>query len=138
MMNNKPNCLRPSTLHYPSAKEFWEGLKRRKLLTKKCIPCNEVFFPPRSHCPQCLGNDLEWVKLSGKGTLHSWTQVYMARPEFDTPYLLGLMDLSDGLGRITGKIVEAEAKQLKIGMPVKIIYADVDEDFTVYCIAIEE
>jgi len=62
----------------------------------------------------------------------------MARPEFDTPYLLGLVDLSDGLGRLAGKIVGAEAKQLKIGMPVKIVYADVDEDFTIYCIALEK
>jgi len=62
----------------------------------------------------------------------------MARPEFDTPYLLGLVDLSDGLGRITAKIVGAEANQLKIGMPVKIIYSDVDEDFTVYRISIEK
>jgi uncharacterized OB-fold protein len=62
----------------------------------------------------------------------------MARPEFDTPYLLGLVDMSDGLGRIAGKIIGAEANQLKIGMPVKIIYADVDEEYTIYLIAIEQ
>ena len=62
----------------------------------------------------------------------------MARSEFDTPYLLGLVDLSDGLGRITGKIIGAEAGQLRIGMPVKFSYTDIDEDFTIYCIAIEK
>ena len=138
MTREKPNCIRPPNLHYPSTREFWMGLKKRQFLTQKCLACNEVFFPPRSHCPQCLGNDLEWVELSDKGTLHSWTQVYMARSEFDTPYLLGLVDLSDGLGRITGKIIGAEAGQLRIGMPVKFSYTDIDEDFTIYCIAIEK
>lgn len=76
--------------------------------------------------------------MSGKGTLYSWTEVNIASPEFDTPFLLGLVDLSQGIGRIAAKIVGAEAHQLRIGMPVKITYADVGKDFSLYCITLEQ
>ncbi|MBL7209578.1 MAG: Zn-ribbon domain-containing OB-fold protein [Dehalococcoidia bacterium] len=137
MASHKPNFLWPTNTNYTSTKGFWEGLRKRQLLAKKCRRCGEVFFPPRSHCPQCLGNDLEWAQLSDRGTLYSWTEVNVASPEFDTPFLLGLVDLSQGIGRMTARIVGAEAHQLHIGMPVRIIYADVDKAFTIYCIGIE-
>jgi len=138
MISEKPNFLWPTNIDHAATKEFWEGLQRRQFLVKKCHRCGEIFFPPRSHCPHCLGNDLEWVELNGKGTLHSWTEVNIAGPEFDTPFLLGLVDLPQGIGRIVAKIVEAEAHQLKIGMPVKIIYADVHKDLSLYRITIDQ
>lgn len=136
MVTEKPNFLWPTNLNCTATREFWEGLKRRQFLVTKCHKCGEVFFPPRSHCPQCLGNDLEWVELSGEGTLYSWTEVNFAGPQFDTPFLLGLVDLPRGIGRIAARIVGAESYQLKIGMPVKITYIDVHKDLSLYCIII--
>lgn len=137
MMSKKPNFLWPTNVNHAATKEFWEGLRKRQLLARKCRRCSETFFPPRSHCPHCLGNDLEWVELSGKGTLYSWTEVNIAGPEFDTPFLLGIVDLSQGIGRLAAKIVGAEAHQLRIGMPVKITYADVHKDLSLYCITVD-
>ena len=62
----------------------------------------------------------------------------MARAEFDTPYLLGLVDLSNGISRIAAKIMDAEADQLELGMPVRIAFTEVDKDFSLYCITIEQ
>lgn len=137
MGSEKPNFLWPTNLNCAATKRFWEGLRRRQFWARRCRDCDETFFPPRSHCPHCLGNNLEWVELSDRGTLHSWTEVNIAGPRFDTPYLLGLVDLSEGIGRIAAKIVGAESHQLKIGMPVRIIYADVGEDFSLYCITVD-
>ena len=136
-MDDKPNFLWPTNLNHDATRGFWEGLQRRQFLASKCRQCAEVFFPPRSHCPSCLGADLEWIELSGEGTLYSWTEVNIAGPEFDTPFLLGLVDLPQGIGRIAAKIVGAEAHQLTIDMPVKIIYADVHENLSLYCITID-
>ena len=97
-----------------------------------------MFFPPRSHCPNCLGNDFEWVELHGESTLHSWTEISVTGPQFDTPLLLGLVDLPQGIGRIVARIVGTEAQQLKIGMPVKVSYADVHESFSLYYITTDQ
>ncbi len=124
----------PASRHTPSGREFWAGLKKRKLLANKCQLCGEMFFPPRLCCPACLGDRLEWFELSGKGTLYSWTEVFFAGPEFKTPFLLGLVDLAEGVGRIASRIAGAEAGELKIGMPVRFTFVDAGEDFTIYCV----
>lgn len=132
MASHKRNYLRPTSLDTASTKGFWEGLRRRQLLARKCYDCGETFFPPRSHCPRCLGSELGWVELSGRGTLHSWTEVQVAGPDFDTPFWLGLVDLSEGVGRIASRLVEVEPNQLRMGMTVSIVYTDTDEGFTLY------
>ncbi len=131
-MSQKHNYLRPTSLDTTSTAGFWEGLKQRRFLTTKCVHCGELFFPPRSHCPVCLGRDMEWVGLSGRGTLHSWTEVNIPGPDFDTPLLLGLVDLAEGVGRVVSRLVGIEAHQLRFGLPLKVVYADVDEGFTIY------
>ncbi len=138
MADPKPNFLRPTNVKSPSSREFWQGLRNRQFLVRECRSCDSVFFPPRSLCPNCVGDDLGWREIRGSGTLHSWTEVRLASPEFDTPFVLGLIDLPDGCGRLVAKIVDAEAGQLKIGMPVSIRYVDVGEDLTLYCIAVEQ
>jgi uncharacterized OB-fold protein len=81
---------------------------------------------------------MAWTEIEPEGTLHSWTEVQVARGEFDTPYLLGLVDLPQGLGRIVARIVNADTDRLRIGQPVKINFVDVDDDFTLYCLALDE
>ena len=136
-MDRKTNFLPPTNRHSPWARPFWEGLSENKLLCQTCGSCGAKFFPPRPYCPQCLTDQLDWIELSDQGTLHSWTEVRVAGPEFDTPFFLGLVDLSEGIGRITAKIIDAEAARLKIGMPVRISYVDLAGDFTLYCIALD-
>ena len=137
MQSDKSNFLWPTNMGHIQTKGFWEGLRSGNLLANSCLNCGEVFFPPRSHCPQCLGNELDWKQVENDGILHSWTEVHFGREEFDVPFLLGLVDLSRGIGRIAAKIVDAEIDQLKIGMPVKITYTDVDKDFTLYSITLD-
>lgn len=134
MAGKKPNFLLPTNRNTPTGKKFWEGVRQRKLLANKCGSCGEVLFPPRPCCPKCLADDPGWVELSGKGTLHSWTEVCSHGPAFDAPFLLGLVDLAEGVGRVASKILGAEAGDLKIGMPVRLEYVDVSDDFTLYCI----
>lgn len=132
MTEPKRNYLRPTSLDTTSTLGFWEGLKQRRFLTTRCTHCGEVFFPPRSHCPRCLGRDLAWVPLSGRGTLLSWTEVHIPGPDFDTPFLMGVVDLDEGLGRVVSRLIEVEESQLRFGLPVKVVYTDVDEGFTIY------
>ena len=85
----------------------------------------------------CLRDDLAWVQLSGRGTLHSWTRIHMAGPEFDTPFTLGLMDLEHGVGRIAAKIRNAGERPLAVGAPAHIAYLDARLGLTPYCIVLD-
>ena len=119
-MTFRPNYLKPTNLDSPGVKKFWEGLREGKFLAPRCVDCGELFFPPRTHCPECLGEDLAWEELSGEGALYSWTELFFVQPEFDAPLLLGLVDLADGAGRILTRISGGTETGLHIGMPVTI------------------
>ena len=131
-MSPKPNFLWPTNLESPSGKEFWKGLREGKFLAPRCKDCRELFFPPRPYCPVCLSANLEWEELSGKGFLYSWTEIYFAFPEFELPFLLGLVELAEGVGRILAKINGVKAEELQIGMPLKLKIATLTENFALY------
>mgnify|MGYP002624024738 CR=1 FL=1 len=106
------------------AEAFWRGLARGELLAQICRSCRQRCFPARSRCPDCLSADLDELPLSGRGDLHSWTLVRRGGREMETPYVLGLIDLAEGLGRLVAPIagVEGAAAEvlLRIGMPVRV------------------
>ncbi|NPV92136.1 MAG: Zn-ribbon domain-containing OB-fold protein [Firmicutes bacterium] len=131
-MEARPNYLMPGNLNSPNGRVFWEGLRDGRLMAPKCRACGEEFFPPRPICPECLGDALDWRQLSGRGTLASWTEMYFARPEFDTPFFLGLIDLEEGIGRILARIEGVVEKDLVIGDDYEIYSADTGGGFFLY------
>ena len=45
----------------------------------------------------------------------------MSSPDFDTPFLLGLIDLEDGMGRLAARISDVGPEDLVIGMPLRVL-----------------
>jgi hypothetical protein len=127
MTDSRLNFLYPNITVY--AKNYWDSLKKRKLKAQKCNKCGEVFFPPRARCPKCLSKELGWVELSGRGELYSWSEIHMPPLALEEPYVLGIIDLEERVGRIITRI-DAKPEELKIGMKMKINYVDVEEDLT--------
>lgn len=74
-----------------------------------CDKCSTAFLPPKYVCPNCYNVDLIEKKMSGKGTIYSYTTIYSA-PEkfsFDAPYHIILVDLAEG-HRITARLAFGE------------------------------
>lgn len=69
------------------------------LIGGKCR-CGNIFFPmQRFGCEACgrQGDDLSEVKLSGRGTLHTFAQVHLhARPYPKVPFTVLEIALDDG------------------------------------------
>ena len=107
---------------YTKVSEFANFLKDGKLMGSKCMKCGEISFPPRADCINCMSSDFEWTEYSGKGTLHTFTTIYIAPTGFDdiAPYIIGVLDL-DGGGRLLGWIEELEEEEIKIGMKMKAV-----------------
>lgn len=127
MSNNKPMPA-PTEISAP----FWEGLKAERLLIQQCNACEHWVFYPRRHCPSCLAHDLSWREVSGNASLYSFTVTRIATlPDFadEMPQKLAVVELDEGV-RINTNLVGLEEEEIRIGMRLHPVFAEVDAQGT--------
>jgi len=115
----------------PVTQPFWDATREHRFLLQRCRG-GHVFYYPRTHCPVCLSNALEWIQASGRGTLYSYTVAYRPQsPEFaeDVPYIVAAITLEEG-PRVTSLLVEADPEHVQIDGPVELVWEDVSEDIS--------
>ena len=93
-------------------------LEKGQIPATRCTKCKTVSFPPRADCPNCRGNEVEWIPIDGFCKLVTFTEVHFAPPNFqqDTPYKLGVAELSNGLRVFAPISSQLEKKVLKPGI----------------------
>jgi uncharacterized OB-fold protein len=111
---------------------WWEALKRHELYVQKCRACGDLRYYPRAQCTSCLSPQTEWVRCSGRGKVYTFTATYQNQaPGFreTLPYIMAYVELDEGLKMLTN-LVECRPEEVKIGMPVEVVFADVTPDVT--------
>lgn len=88
----------------------------------KCKKCGYINFPPslRILCIRCGSTDLEKVKLSKKGKVHTYCINYYMPPPLEAPLPLIFGDLDDGL-RYQALGTEMKPEEMKVDMPVELV-----------------
>jgi uncharacterized OB-fold protein len=80
---------------------YYKGLAEGKLKARRCKDCGKYTFPPTGCCSHCGGWSVEWVELSGRGTLHFATHniTPACHPRFEpiAPYVYGHLTLDEGI-----------------------------------------
>lgn len=101
--------------------QFYKFLSQGKLMAGKCTRCGKIHLPPRPLCDNCFSQQFEWMEISGKGKLVTYTVIHIAPQQFQAlaPYAVGIVELENGL-RIPGMIQGATQEQLQIGMELAI------------------
>jgi uncharacterized protein len=110
--------------------QFVEFLRNNELRGTVCRSCGANFFPPRSDCDKCLGNDMDWFPIIGEGTLITYTKAMYAPAGFenDVPYVLGVAEFSDGI-KVFGRLDKSLPDDaIKAGMKVKVRIISMDDD----------
>lgn len=116
----------------PQTAPFWAGTKKHELWVRKCQDCGEYQWPPRPMCINCHNCDFEWVQVSGKGKLYTYTIINRAFNlafEKDVPLGLAIVALDEG-PRMIGNSTGMKPEDLKIGMPMEAAFNDVTEEVT--------
>ena len=106
-------------------KDYNEALKEGRILGIKCASCGTVTTPPKLICPRCAGTDLAVHELKPKGTIRTFTTVYVTAEgrEDEVPYVIVIVELTEGpwiMGNL-GEIDPADAGMDLIGQPVKVM-----------------
>lgn len=113
------------------ARPYREGLwkagadGRPVLVGSRCGACGQVHFPRKPVCPDCGRRDVEEVELSRRGRVYSFTTVYQGPAGFRTPYVIGYVDLPEGL-RIFTQLVGTQPPALD--QPVVLDIGPVKEE----------
>src|SRR6478672_12927820 len=101
-------------------------------------------YPPTTACPWTRDREYEWVRVEGKGTVHSYVEVHHAiQPAFRThvPYMILLVDLDTQKGkpsehealRVVGNLTTPDGmlappdmvKRVGIGSRMRMVFSDV-------------
>jgi len=128
MADYKKPLPRPTAASLP----FWEAAKRHELQIQRCGSCGAHIFYPREVCPECLSSDLNWMKVSGKGTVYSYTIAQApTHPAFaeDIPYVIAIVELAEG-PHLTTNITGCQPEEVRVGMPVMATFDDVTPEMT--------
>lgn len=111
---------------------YWEAAKRHELVLQRCQVCGRYRYPPGETCPGCLSDKLDWVKASGRGKVYTWTvfhQVYHPAFASEAPYAVVAVELEEG-PRLTTSLVDCKPEDIKIDMPVEVVFDDVTAEIT--------
>ena len=103
--------------------------QRYQLVAKRCEKCGALFFPPRLICVECDHQKMEKVKLSGNGTILTYTIIAKggSPTEFDDlqsmtgDYAVGLVELEEG-PHVIAQMTYCDPKSLKIGQKVRAVF----------------
>jgi len=109
--------------------EFYKNLKERKFKSTRCKACGEIALPPRTFCPFCFKDEVEWVDLPKRGKLYAFTQQERSL-RFGKPDVIGVVELA-GAGLLLTRI-DAPFESLAIGDQVEVDFIDVSDQQTLH------
>jgi uncharacterized OB-fold protein len=111
---------------------FYEFLRKGRLTTTQCQNCGEISWPPRTICPKCLSNQLNWVDLPKKGKIRFFTvQLAGVPPGFEPPLIIALIDFEKNFSFMS-RIVKADPEKLKVGDEVELEILHVKGDRVIH------
>jgi uncharacterized protein len=117
----------------PESRPFWDACKSHELKVQRCRGCGDAFFYPRNVCPNCLSRDVEWIRTSGRGKLHTFSIVHAGgrHPPLELPFVLAVVQLEEGPRMLSNLVgVAPDPAAIRCDMPVVVEFADVTEQIS--------
>ena len=136
-MTTQARPKKPLPTPTPDNQPFWDALKQHELRIQQCTDCRHYRWLPKPACPNCMSTNAEWAKVSGEGTVWTFTEIHRSGPAFeeDVPFVAAAIELKEQPLKclMLSWVVDCKPEDVYIGMPVKVKFEDIpDEDMTLY------
>ena len=113
---------------------FWDACNERRLVIQRCARCGTYRHIPRPVCHECSSFEWDWVESAGRGEVYTYIIVpHGVHPAtLDTiPYNAAMVRLNDcGGALLTTNIVNCANDDIRIGMPVQVVWEDAGDGVT--------
>ncbi|HUL26454.1 MAG TPA: bifunctional MaoC family dehydratase N-terminal/OB-fold nucleic acid binding domain-containing protein [Streptosporangiaceae bacterium] len=114
----------------PDTAFFWEGTARHELRIQRCGGCGTLRHPPGPMCPVCGIARREYDVAAGTGEVYSYVvHHHPPVPGRQLPIVIALVQLTEGV-RMVGELLDADPERIRIGLPVRVTFAEVDGELT--------
>ena len=138
-MTEPRDSIFPAAMPLPAitddTRPFWDACRRHQLVIQRCTGCGSFRHLPTPVCWKCRSFAHEWVPVSGRGTVFTHAVVHRAfLPELaaHVPYTVVVVTLDDAPGvRLVSNLVGATPGEVRVGLPVEVLFDDVAADVTV-------
>ncbi|OBI85713.1 DNA-binding protein [Mycobacterium asiaticum DSM 44297] len=102
---------------------FWTCGAQGVLRLQRCTSCRRLCHPPALRCPHEHAT-LEWVELSGRGRLESWTlNRHQWFPGYRPPYVIAFVNpIEDTGARLLTNLVNTDPGELVVGMALRVVF----------------
>lgn len=109
----------------PNTQPYFDAAARGELRVPRCRACATAFFYPRTACPECSSEDLEWMLCSGRATLHTYLLSTRPAPGFEeeVPFAIAVVELEEGprmMSNIVG--VPQTPEHLVLDMELEVVF----------------
>jgi uncharacterized OB-fold protein len=115
----------------PDTAFFWAGTAVGELRIQRCASCGALRHPPGPMCPACgQPADGGYVVAAGTGEVFSYVvHHHPPVPGKKLPMVVALVQLPEGV-RMVGELPGVRPDQVRIGLPVQVAFARIDDDLT--------
>ncbi len=115
----------------PETAHFWEGTRLGELRLQTCRACGHTYFPPRPFCPACASKEVEVIRASGRGSLHSYVISHLPAPGFEPPYTIAVVKLDEGPKMLTNIVgTPCAPALLRLDDPLEVTFVTINEQIT--------
>ncbi len=125
----------PAIPNDPLTTNFWQGARNGELWIQRCRSCGTYIHLPRPVCRNCQSFDVAGERVSGRGTLYSFTQTFKAFHPFfvdRVPYIIATVTLAEqeGLQFLTN-LVGIDETEARMGMDVEVDFEELAEGYVI-------
>jgi uncharacterized protein len=117
--------------HSPDTEFFWAGTAVGELRIQRCGLCGALRHPPGPACLACGATEKQEYQIAaGTGIVYSYVvHRHPPVPGRQLPIVIALVELTEGV-RILGELRGVSPDQVRIGLPVRVDYARIDDELT--------
>lgn len=108
---------------------FWTGGAKGELLISHCKSCSLWIHPALPRCPACRSAEVAPEPVSGRARVYTFTvNRHPWFPGQRVPYVLAIVELVEQANlRLATRLVEISPEAVRIGLPVRVQFEQVED-----------
>ncbi len=105
---------------------FRAAARARRLVAPRCASCGTFRLPPSPFCPECQSQEVDWVALTGRARLFSFSVVRGLPGLAEIVLVPVVLELDGAPGvHLVSNLVGADPEAVKIGDEVEVDFVDI-------------